>query len=98
MSGKMIVRGGIASRFPMKIPVFHIDANGEAHVGGGRQLFSRSALRVGTMKAEQRGVSAGNHFRMQLDFDSAPITGVCQEVPRRGRAGIKVREVPSIKA
>ena len=36
----MKIRAAIAFGFGMKIPVFDVDADGQAHVGVGGQLFS----------------------------------------------------------
>ena len=93
----MSLRTLIASRFPVKIPVFDIHAHREAHVGIGRQLFAGGP--GGRRPAELKNgcVAPGNHVRAHFNLDRAAVAGVGDELPHRWRSGGDRSEVVEVE-
>jgi hypothetical protein len=93
----MMLRPAIAPGFPVKIPVFDVTTDRQAHVGIGRQLLAGGPLGGRPAEMENRRVRAGQHPGAQFNFNRPPVTSIGDELPDGGRAGVKRREVFCVK-
>ena len=78
-----MIRPAVAMRFGMKVPIFDIQAHGQAHVRIRGKLLASGIISRRAAETKHRGVKPLQHSDGEIDLHGPPIAGIGDKAPGR---------------